>query len=183
MFNEKSVENISVSFNILGLCGVNIILLIAFFYQINLHEPPCPLCLLQRIGFIMIGCGFFFNLSFGIKLKHYSLILISAIITAAVATRQFLLHILPGNNGYGSTFFSLHFYTWSILASVVVMISTATILVIHDNMKSNSYTPSISSKILQILFIFLIAANLLSTFLECGYGQCSDNPNYYQMLK
>lgn len=132
-------------------------------------------------GFYHDWLWIFFNLSFGIKLKHYSFILISAVITGVIATRQFLLHILPGDNGYGSAFFSLHFYTWSILASVIVIISTAIILFIYKN--ECSYTTSINSKILKFMFTFLIVANLLSTFLECGYGQCSDNPHYYQMLK
>jgi hypothetical protein len=32
------------------------------------------------------------------------------------------------------------------------------------------------------LFVGLIAMNLVSTVLECGAGQCDDNPVFYQLL-
>jgi len=33
------------------------------------------------------------------------------------------------------------------------------------------------------IFALLVAANLLSTVLECGAGQCDDNPVRYLLLK
>ena len=39
-----------------------------------------------------------------------------------------------------------------------------------------------AGKAVAILFTLLIAANLLSTVLECGAGQCDDDPTYYQLL-
>lgn len=33
-----------------------------------------------------------------------------------------------------------------------------------------------------LLFVLLIAANLISTVLECGAGQCADNPVGYELL-
>ena len=32
------------------------------------------------------------------------------------------------------------------------------------------------------VFAVLIAANLASTVLECGGGQCDDNPTFYHLL-
>lgn len=37
-------------------------------------------------------------------------------------------------------------------------------------------------RIASLLFILLIAANLISTVLECGTGQCADNPVIYDLL-
>ncbi|PWL04715.1 disulfide bond formation protein B, partial [Candidatus Liberibacter asiaticus] len=56
--SRKFISNL----NILGLLGIFAVLIVAFYYQIILHEIPCPLCLLQRVGIIMIGIGFLFNL-------------------------------------------------------------------------------------------------------------------------
>ncbi|WP_202962601.1 disulfide bond formation protein B [Candidatus Arsenophonus nilaparvatae] len=72
--------------NILGLLGISVTLIVAFYYQIILHEIPCPLCLLQRVGIIMIGIGFLFNLIFGINQLHYSIIILSSITTCITAT-------------------------------------------------------------------------------------------------
>ena len=49
--------------NLLGLLGVSLVLLVAFYYQLFLNELPCPLCLLQRGCFVALGIGFALNLS------------------------------------------------------------------------------------------------------------------------
>ena len=51
--------------NLLGLLGVNAVLLVAFYYQLAQGELPCPLCLLQRAGFVAAGIGFLLNLRCG----------------------------------------------------------------------------------------------------------------------
>ncbi|MDD9334139.1 MAG: disulfide bond formation protein B, partial [Bartonella sp.] len=38
------------------------------------------------------------------------------------------------------------------------------------------------SKMASFLFVFLIAAKLVSTVLECGSGQCADDPVRYELL-
>lgn len=47
------------AFNMLGLFGISVALLVAFYYQLVLKELPYPLCLLQQAGLILIGLGFF----------------------------------------------------------------------------------------------------------------------------
>ncbi|MCE1658450.1 disulfide bond formation protein B, partial [Enterobacter hormaechei] len=42
-------------FNLIGLFAISAVLTLAFYYQLVLSELPCPLCLLQRAGMIMIG--------------------------------------------------------------------------------------------------------------------------------
>jgi hypothetical protein len=44
------------------VCGV---LGVAFYYQFALGELPCPLCALQRVGFIVAGVGLVLNLRVG----------------------------------------------------------------------------------------------------------------------
>ena len=41
----------------LALTGISGVLLVAFYYQLALGELPCPLCALQRVGFIVAGVG------------------------------------------------------------------------------------------------------------------------------
>lgn len=45
--------------NQMGLLGICVALVVAFYYQLVRHELPCPICLLQRAGLIIAGFGFY----------------------------------------------------------------------------------------------------------------------------
>lgn len=181
------IHNINLNhwLNIFALFGISIALTLAFYYQLVLLELPCPLCLLQRIGMIMIGMGFLFNIRFGTKGLHYGVGLIGCVITGLIAARQMFLHIMPGDLGYGSTFLGLHFYTWALISSILAIVSIAMMLILHRN--DEVIEPQVNAffwgKVAIYLFSLLIFANLLSTVLECGGGQCVDNPESYQLLE
>jgi disulfide bond formation protein DsbB len=101
-----------------------------------------------------------------------------------MASRQVFLHIMPGDTGYGSAFLGLHFYTWSLVTSVVIIVATAVVLAISD-MNASIRPLNIPPALFRIVgwgFLLLIAANLVSTVLECGGGQCADNPIIYELL-
>lgn len=170
--------------NTVGLFGICAILVIAFYYQLVLSELPCPLCLLQRTGMMLIGFGFLFNICLGIKNTHYSIALIGCVLTGLIAARQVFLHILPGDSGYGSTFLGLHFYTWALVTSILITVAIAVIMTLHKSDSEQSLVPkSLTVKIVITFFTLLITANLISTILECGSGQCADDPTFYQLLK
>ncbi|PRY96864.1 disulfide bond formation protein DsbB [Jezberella montanilacus] len=179
-----AVSGTTVFVNLCGLLGMCVSLLVAFYYQLVLSELPCPLCLLQRVGIILMGMGFLFNVQMGIKRAHYSMVILGCLVTAAIGIRQVFLHILPGDAGYGSAFLGLHFYTWSVLASVITLISVALMLVVDDKDLIKIQLPVFTglNKAVTWLFVGLIAMNLVSTVLECGAGQCDDNPVFYQLL-
>ena len=63
--------------NLLGLLGVSLVLLVAFYYQLFHNELPCPLCLLQRGCFVALGIGFALNLSAGPSRLHDAMMLVS----------------------------------------------------------------------------------------------------------
>jgi disulfide bond formation protein DsbB len=90
---------------------------VAFIFQFFYYELPCPLCLLQRFGFIAIGLGALLSIIYNPSWKYDMIIFISSIYTLMVGLRQVLLHILPHDLGYGNTFLGLHFYTWSAIIS------------------------------------------------------------------
>jgi disulfide bond formation protein DsbB len=170
--------------NILGLFGISVSLLIAFYYQLALHDLPCPLCLLQRVGMIMIGFGFLLNVRFGIRSAHYGVTLIGGVLTGCIAMRQVFLHIAPGDAGYGSTLFGLHFYTLAALTALATIVGVALLLMLESRRKPSVDQAGVNlwGKLAMILFAVLIAANLASTVLECGGGQCDANPTFYQLL-
>lgn len=172
--------------NLLGLLGISLVLAVAFYYQLELGELPCPLCLLQRVGFIAIGLGFLFNVRLGERPTHYAMILLASLVTGFISMRQVSLHLAPSDPGYGSTLLSLHFYTWALIAAVGVICYVALVFVLKDVAgKRNGDAPlnGPAANAAFAIFALLVAANLLSTVLECGAGQCDDNPVRYLLLK
>lgn len=172
------------SLNALGLLVLSASLGIAFYYQFWRHELPCPLCLLQRIGMISIGFGFLMNIRFGSRGLHYGLSIMSAVMSGIVSTRQMFLHIVPGSGSYGSSLLGMHFYTLGALASIGIIIFIAILLIFESFHEKFVGTMRINifGKMAITIFTLLIAANLISVFLECGFSQCADNPTAYQLL-
>ena len=179
-------QSVGAVLNLLGLLGISLILAVAFFYQLALGELPCPLCLLQRAGFIAVGMGFLFNLRLGERPSHYAMILMSSLVTGFISMRQVSLHLAPGDPGYGSALFGLHFYTWALIAAVGIVCYVALVFVVKDMFGARDKDAPLggaASNAVFAIFALLVAANLLSTVLECGAGQCDDNPVRYLLLK
>ena len=159
--------------------------IIALFYQFAFHELPCPLCLLQRVGLFFIAFGAIMNIRCGNEFRYNLIIIISSIYSLIVAMRQVLLHIVPGDPGYGSKFLNLHFYTWNDIVSFSFIILVS-LTPIFKNIKFNSILSyfSISDKLLnRLLFLILLTMlliNVISVYLECGFMQCPDNPVEYR---
>lgn len=170
--------------NALALAGICGVLAMALFWQLAFHELPCPLCLLQRVGFVLVGIGILLNLRFGASPLHYGLILFSALAGAFAAGRQILLHIAPGDQGYGSPFLGMHFYTWAFIGFALVMLWTAAMLVLDRRTADTPRIRTHGALVWTVVWLFfaLVAANLLSTLLECGLGACADNPVAYLLL-
>src|SRR6478752_8980587 len=104
--------------NALSLYALALVLAAAFAAQLLLHELPCPLCLLQRIQFAALAIGPIMNIRWGPRQSHYALSLLAAAAGAAFSTRQVLLHILPGDAGYGTALFGYHYYTLALITFV-----------------------------------------------------------------
>ncbi len=175
--------------NALGMLAVCVVLIAAYFYQFLLYELPCPLCLLQRVGFVAVGFGLGLNLMYGPKPRHYGLMLIAAIFGVSVSIRQILLHIVPGTGHYGSPVLGMHYYTWAGICFFLIIVGTAVML-----LSESQYEPSDAqdqtarfggsglAKGAFFLMLFLGVANAGTTLLECGPGICDDPPLDYKFL-
>src|SRR5215471_16930898 len=115
-------RSLALTLNAFGLCAVALVLTVAFAAQLLLHELPCPLCLLQRIQFALLAVGPILNVRFGPRPSHYALSLLVAAAGAAFSMRQILLHILPGDPGYGSALLGYHYYTWAFIGFAVAIV-------------------------------------------------------------
>lgn len=175
----------AVTLNALSLYGVAAVLAAAFAAQFLLNELPCPLCLLQRIMFTALAIGPILNIRFGPRPSHYALSLLAALIGAMVSTRQVLLHIMPGDAGYGSALLGYHYYTWALLGFIAAITLLSAILLFDKQFDSTrAATPASAFARTAIwLVIGLTGLNVISTLLECGFGACADNPVVYELLK
>lgn len=179
-----NAKTFAVLLNVLELTGVLATLFMAVAFQLILNELPCPLCLLQRIGFLYIAFGFLLNLRFGIRPSHYAVALISAVYTSFVALRQIALHVVPGTGSYGDAIFGFHLYTWSFIVSMTIVVVTTLLLGI-DRQYDTRQQPGRLSVLAHILFAImavLAAVNLAAVFMECGLSQCPDNPVQYKII-
>ncbi len=167
--------------NTVMICAMFAVLMGAFVVQVFWHELPCPLCMLQRAGFIAMIYGLLMNLRYEIKPFHYTITLISGLFTAAVALRQIVLHIIPGSGSYGSSVMGYHLYTWSFIAAVLVILGVSVLLGSNRQYSVNKRDKhwELAAKILFDIAIILIIANIISVFAICGIGYCPDTPTGY----
>lgn len=177
------------SLNALGLLAVCLVLILAYAYQLALDELPCPLCLLQRVGFVAVGFGLGLNLLYGARPRNYALVLIAAVFGGSVSIRQILLHIVPGTGHYGSAVLGLHYYTWAGICFFLIILGTAIMLLSEGQYRTAAaseneprFGNSMLAKIAFLLMLGLAVANALSTLLECGPGICADPPTSYELI-
>jgi disulfide bond formation protein DsbB len=176
------------SLNVVFVIAVTLILLAAFGVQFLKGELPCPLCLLQRLAMLGVGAGAVLNVRYGVRPRHYGLALASAIFGGAVAGRQVLLHIAPGDPGYGEPLFGLHLYSWSFVAFVLIGVILSVMLWLEGQFEtatppkiSAPAFPRLSAAVL-LLFCGVAIANVFTTLLLCGLGPCRDEPTHYEWL-
>ncbi|TMV05720.1 disulfide bond formation protein B [Ruegeria sediminis] len=175
--------------NALGMLAVCVVLILAYVYQVALYELPCPLCLLQRVGFVAVGFGLGLNLLYGARPRNYGLMLIAAIFGVSVSIRQILLHIVPGTGHYGSPVLGLHYYTWAGIFFFLIILGTAVMLLFEGQYRSaeqaadrQRFGGSNLAKVSFFLMLGLALVNAVSTLLECGPGICADPPTDYELI-
>jgi disulfide bond formation protein DsbB len=179
---------LAVTLNVWVLIGI---LAAAFAVQFWSGELPCPLCVMQRIALMLIALGplhillhaYAAGLTSRAAALGQGMAIIAAVLGAVAAGRQILLHILPGDPGFGSPVFGLHLYTWcfitfsgQIAASAVLLITTAWL---EDDKVRGPMT-----MITAIAFAFVVAANLISVVAEAGlHWNLPADPSGYLLFR
>jgi disulfide bond formation protein DsbB len=152
-----------------------LILAAAFGVQLIAGEPPCPLCVVQRIALMMCALGPLYTLrqtrDRALTCRDLAIgngiAIIAALVGAAVSTRQVLLHILPGDRGFGSPLLGLHLYTWCLIA-FVCQIAASGLMLIGLAWLEEERVPWRMTNVTAGAFIVIVMANLLSVIAEAG---------------
>lgn len=165
--------------NILGLVIICALLSLVFFDQLYHFDLPCPLCLLQRICFIAIGLAMLMNLYLGIKESHYGLMILGTLLGLGISVRQIYLHLVPNDPGYGQLFLGANLYIWSAIGFAIILVFIAIALLFERGFNAKYEIQNKCFKILVIVFLFLILANGVSTFIQCGPYICPSDPTRY----
>jgi disulfide bond formation protein DsbB len=171
---QRSLDTLA----LFGVCGV---LLVAFYYQFAIGELPCPLCALQRVGFIVAGAGLVLNLRIGYSPAHYGIALLSAVAAGSASLRQISLHVVPDTGHYGSALLGFHFYTWAFVGygALVVYVGVMLLLAQETPERGRAAPAGGVASLACWLLIALALGNALAFLAECGLGPCPDDPTGY----
>lgn len=164
------------NFNSLIILTIVGILLSAYGVQLFMHEQPCPLCMLQRLGMIGVATSLLLNLQFGIHTTHYALGLLSSLVGGSIALRQIALHICYGFPTFGEPVLGLSLYTWSFIIFACCIFAIALLLILYGENRNaserNVWNVLTNSAFLALFLITL--ANVITTFIKCSWGPCED---------
>jgi hypothetical protein len=102
---------------------------------------------------------------------------------AAASTRQVLLHILPGDKGFGSPLLGLHLYTWCLIAFIAQIAASAVMLIGAAWLKEQPVRWQITN-VTAVAFIVIVTANLISVIAEAGFNwDLPSDPVGYLLLR
>ena len=79
-----------------------------------------------------------------------------------------LLHILPGDKGFGSPLFGPHLYTWSLIAFMSQIAASGLMLIGTSWLKEQPVSWRLTN-MTAAAFIIIVVANLISVIAEAGF--------------
>lgn len=168
--------------NALGLVALDTVLVLAFADQLWFRDLPCPICILQRAGFIAAGFGLALNLMFGPRPSHYGLAIMGALVGGVISADQVLHYVVPGSGSYGNAIFGLHLYTWALISFVAIVAGSSVMLLFDHQFQSTMPLPPPMTLLplsAVALLALLVVGNVASTLAICGVGLCPEMPGGY----
>lgn len=178
---------------VIGLCGT---LAGAYFFQFGLWEYPCPMCLLQRMFFLLSALGPAWIIARSRKgavttrewASGWGWAIAAALVGSTVSATQVLMHIVPPDPGYAGTLFGLHLYTWALIAFLAAALAAAAALFLTP--RAEPLDAGLTSPALRrvgavtpaVLCVFA-ASNLIACFFLQGFAwQMPGDPTAYQFF-
>lgn len=172
-----------------------VVILMAISTQfVGAKDMPCPLCMLQRMAMVLIGIASIWIIGQARKgiltassyVRCFGLMIVAALLGMSMSGRQILLHITPGDPGYGGTVLGLHLYTWAFITFAIVLLYSGIMLTLTDRtlpVAPSSRGLRLLSSVLVWVFIAVIAANVVLVFAEEGFSwYLPDDPSRYELL-
>ena len=167
------------------------ILAAAFVAQFADGAPPCPLCVMQRIGFLLAALGPCHvllaagreGLTARVVAQGAGMTVLGSLLGAALSIRQVLLHILPGDPGFGSPVLGYHLYTWAAIAFACSIAAAGAQLVALRWVAPEAPRPVPGARVTALAVAAMLLANILSVVAEAGLAwHLPDNPTSYLLF-
>lgn len=175
--------NLSKLLNALGLVAIDTVLVVAFADQLWFRDLPCPVCILQRAGFIAAAFGLALNLIYGPRPSHYGIAILGAVAGGIISAWQILVYIVPDSGSYGNAIFGLHLYTWALLMFALIVVGSAFMLLFDRQFVPTeplAARPTLLPVTAIALLLLLAVGNVVSTLAICGLGvACPEKPSGY----
>jgi hypothetical protein len=135
------------------------------------------------VALTALAVGPVLTLRHGPRPAHYGLIILAALLGAGIASRQVLLHIMPGDPGYGSALFGYHFYTWALMCFLAAM-AAGGVMLLFPAQFADGAPPLGSFELADVgLMLIVTLANGASALVQCGFTWCPDTPVHYELLR
>ena len=179
----------------LWILGYTLVIGIALVLQFALGELPCPLCMLQRYAMILSTLGALWIVRQAQRgvltpdryMQDLGLGALGAFVGAVFASRQIMLHILPGDAGYGGAVLGLHLYSWAFVTfCVVILFTTLLAIVAPGSLPQAPARNSLGSRLsaaICIAFLAIVAINaVMIVFLEGFHWVLPDDPTRYGLF-
>jgi len=180
----------------LWILGYTVILGLALFIQFAYGELPCPLCMLQRYAMILSTLGAWWivrqaeagTLTTVGYMQGLGLGTLGAFAGAVFGGRQVMLHILPGDTGYGAPVLGLHMYSWAFITFAVVIIYCAILGILAPAAlpqapKQESPAARLATAA-GLAFLAVVAINaVMIVFLEGFAWVLPDDPTAYDLFR
>jgi len=153
-----------------------LVLAAAFAVQLILGELPCPLCVMQRVALMLVALGPLHTLlrarRSGILTSRDAAVgngtaILAALLGVIASGRQVLLHILPGDAGFGAPVLGLHLYAWCLIA-FGCQIAASAVMLLASAWIDDKPVEWRATGITALAFAAIVAANLLSVIAEAG---------------
>lgn len=153
--------------NLLFIYILILILLFAYFYQFSRREEPCPLCLLQRLGMIGVAASLLMNFRFGIRVQHYGLAIVSALLGRIFSLKQISMHACPEFPALDQAVFGLDLFVWAYLSYTFAIFACALLTIFFGYTKTLEYFPTwgLFERIAFWALVLITASNLVDTWI------------------
>ncbi|MFJ4657073.1 disulfide bond formation protein B [Nocardia sp. NPDC088792] len=176
---------------VLGICGT---LAGAYFFQFGLWEHPCPMCLLQRMFFLLTAIGPVWIIvrsrTGSVTTREFAAgwgwSIMAAILGGMVSAAQVLMHVVPPDPGYAGALFGLHLYTWALITFVAAAFAAAVALFLTqfaEPLAAASAGLRTAARITPMVLLAFAGTNLVACFLLQGlHWKMTGDPTGYQFF-
>ncbi|MGH4035091.1 disulfide bond formation protein B [Actinomycetota bacterium Odt1-20B] len=162
--------------------------------QFGSWDYPCPLCMVQRMFMLLAALGALHIVRKGMTgtvtgrdyMAGWGLALVACIAGGFASWRQTMLHILPGDKGYGAPVLGLHMYVWAWILFMASVVAVGIVMSLAHVTAAREIQIRPQRTVGRLVFGFvalIIAVNLVAVFLLEGFHWfLPDDPTRYQFF-